>query len=46
MHVRRALAKFDLTVRTLWGFGYQLSDADRRHGMELVLGGAGLPVPR
>ena len=31
-YTRRALAKFGLTIITLWGYGYQLSAADRRLG--------------
>jgi hypothetical protein len=36
-HIRKRLAPFDLTITTLRGYGYQLSPADRRRTMDLIL---------
>jgi DNA-binding response OmpR family regulator len=36
--VRRALAPFGIEIGTLWGYGYNLSTANRRKTMELILG--------
>ena len=44
-YTRRALARFGLTVVTLWGFGYQLSALHRKAAMILILEQAGLPDP-
>ena len=35
--IRRRLAEHGLRIRTLWGYGYQLSQAHRRKAMELIL---------
>ncbi len=36
--IRKSLAAFGLTITTLWGCGYRLSDPDRRRAMELIMG--------
>jgi hypothetical protein len=36
-HLRRRLSAHGLRITTLWGHGYQLSDADRRKAMDLIL---------
>jgi hypothetical protein len=35
--IRRRLAEHGLQIRTLWGYGYQLSQAHRHKAMELIL---------
>jgi DNA-binding winged helix-turn-helix (wHTH) protein len=36
-HIRKALAPFGIAIGTIWGYGYQLSDPDRRKVMDLIL---------
>jgi len=36
-HLRRRLAAHGIEVTTLWGYGYQLPEADRRKAMALIL---------
>jgi len=36
-NIRRRLAPFDVSVGTLWGYGYQLTAAARQKIMELIL---------
>jgi DNA-binding winged helix-turn-helix (wHTH) protein len=36
-HLRRQLALFHINVRTLWGYGYQLSTESRKKVMDLIL---------
>ncbi len=36
--LRKHLSAFGLHITTLWGYGYKLSDPDRRRAMELIMG--------
>ena len=35
--LRRYLEPFDVTIATLWGYGYQMSSPDRRKLMDMIL---------
>jgi hypothetical protein len=37
-NLRRRLTAFGLTIANIWGYGYKLSDPDRRRAMDLIMG--------
>jgi hypothetical protein len=42
--IRQRLAKMEIEIATLWGFGYFMSIANRRRALELLLAGLGRPL--
>jgi DNA-binding response OmpR family regulator len=42
--MRKRLTKYGLKIKTLWGFGYQLSQEHRRKATEMILSRVALPA--